>query len=94
VLDRKINIGKHRYTVSKPLEFDRFKGNNFHIHSTQNMTHTKKVIVKETEISFMNKEIGEYISLTDIAKYRSSVEPFSIINNWMRSRSTIEFLGL
>jgi len=58
------------------------------------MTHTKKVIVKETEISFMNKEIGEYISLTDIAKYRSSVEPFSIINNWMRSRSTIEFLGL
>ncbi len=27
-------------------------------------------------------------------KYRNSVEPFSVINNWMRSRSTIEFLGL
>ncbi len=53
-----------------------------------------KIIVQETEITFINKDIGEYISLTDIAKYRNPVEPFSIINNWMRSRSTIEFLGL
>jgi hypothetical protein len=53
-----------------------------------------KIIVQETEITSINKEIGEYISLTDIAKYRNPVEPFSIINNWMRSRNTIEFLGL
>jgi hypothetical protein len=32
--------------------------------------------------------------LTDIAKYRNAEEPFSIINNWMRNRSTIDFLGL
>lgn len=55
---------------------------------------SSKIIVQETEITFINKETGEYISLTDIAKYRNPVEPFSIINNWMRSRSTIEFLGL
>lgn len=53
-----------------------------------------KIIVQETEIAIIDKEMGEYISLTDIAKYRNSVEPFSVINNWMRSRSTIEFLGL
>ncbi|MBS1916655.1 MAG: KilA-N domain-containing protein [Bacteroidetes bacterium] len=53
-----------------------------------------KIIVQKTEIAFINKEIGEYISLTDIAKYRSATEPFSVINNWMRSRNTIEFLGL
>ncbi|MNK19002.1 KilA-N domain protein [compost metagenome] len=53
-----------------------------------------KIIVQDTEITFINKEIGEYISLTDIAKYRNPTEPFSIINNWMRSRGTIEFLGL
>ncbi len=53
-----------------------------------------KIIVQETEITFIYKEIGEYISLTDIAKYRNPLEPFSIINNWMRSRGTIEFLGL
>jgi hypothetical protein len=32
--------------------------------------------------------------LTDIARYRNSQEPFAVINNWMRSRSTIEFIGL
>ena len=58
------------------------------------MAKGSKIIVQETEITFINKETGEYISLTDIAKYRNPVEPFSIINNWMRSRSTIEFLGL
>lgn len=55
---------------------------------------SSKIIVQNTEIAFLNKEKSEYISLTDIAKYRNSVEPFSIINNWMRSRNTIEFLGL
>jgi hypothetical protein len=55
---------------------------------------SSKIIVQETTITFINNEIGDYISLTDIAKYRNSIEPFSIINNWMRSRSTIEFLGL
>lgn len=58
------------------------------------MAKTSKITVQETEIAFINKEIGEYISLTDIAKHRNTTEPFSIINNWMRSRSTIEFLGL
>lgn len=53
-----------------------------------------KIMVQETEITFINKDIGEYISLTDIAKYRNPLEPFSIINNWMRSRSTIDFLAL
>jgi hypothetical protein len=39
-------------------------------------------------------EKQDYISLTDIARYRNTQEPFAVINNWMRSRSTIEFLGL
>lgn len=58
------------------------------------MAKNSKIIVQNTEVSLTSKEIGEYISLTDIAKYRNSKEPFSIINNWMRSKSTIEFLGL
>jgi len=53
-----------------------------------------KIIVQNKEITLLNKDIGEYISLTDIAKYRNEDEPFSVINNWMRSRSTIEFIGL
>lgn len=37
---------------------------------------------------------NEYISLTDIAKYRNSDDPRYIIQNWMRNRNTIEFLGV
>ena len=37
---------------------------------------------------------NEYISLTDIAKYKNSSEPRFVIQNWMRNRDTIEFLGL
>ncbi len=54
----------------------------------------KKIAVQGSEITVISKENKDYISLTDIAKYRNDYEPFSIINNWMRSRSTIEFLGL
>ena len=36
---------------------------------------------------------NEFISLTDIARYKSD-EPNDVIKNWMRNRDTIEFLGL
>ncbi len=55
----------------------------------------KNVIeVQGKAVTIINREDKDYISLTDIAKYRNSEEPFSIINNWMRNRATIEFLGL
>ena len=37
---------------------------------------------------------NEYISLTDIAKYRNEDDPRFVIQNWMRNRNTIEFLGV
>jgi hypothetical protein len=60
------------------------------------MNNPKKSVieVQGTDISVLSKSDVDFISLTDIARYRNSQEPFSIINNWMRSRSTIEFLGL
>lgn len=36
---------------------------------------------------------ADYISLTDIAKYKSDA-PDDVIKNWMRNRETIEFIGL
>jgi hypothetical protein len=53
-----------------------------------------KIEVKGTEVSLIARQEMDYISLTDIAKFRSDSDPFSIINNWMRNRSTIEFIGL
>jgi len=36
----------------------------------------------------------DYISLTDIARFKNATEPKDVVKNWMRSRATIEFLGL
>ena len=36
---------------------------------------------------------SEYISITDIARYKSD-EPKDVIKNWMRGKDTLEFLGL
>ncbi len=37
---------------------------------------------------------NDYISLTDIAKYRNREDPRFVIQNWMRNRNTLEFAGL
>lgn len=46
------------------------------------------------EIRVNTTNEADYISLTDIAKKRNPEFPADVIKNWMRSRSTIEFLGL
>ena len=61
----------------------------------------KGVIMPKDTIHAKGVEIGiytddfrnEFISLTDIARYKSK-NPFIVICNWMRDRETIEFLGL
>ena len=60
-----------------------------------------KTIKKET-IHAKGVDIGiyttdfenEFISLTDIAKYRNVDDPRFVIQNWMRNRNTIEFLAV
>ncbi|MBQ8518281.1 MAG: KilA-N domain-containing protein [Agathobacter sp.] len=37
---------------------------------------------------------NEFISLTDIAKYKNADDPRFVIQNWMRNRNTLEFLGI
>ena len=37
---------------------------------------------------------NDYISLTDIARYKGTLRTDTIIHNWLRNRNTIEFLGL
>jgi hypothetical protein len=53
------------------------------------------IIAKGTQITVLSKgDENDYISLTDIARYKNPDEPKDVVKNWMRSRSTIEFLGL
>lgn len=37
---------------------------------------------------------NDYISLTDISKYKNDDDPRFLIQNWMRNRNTLEFIGL
>jgi len=52
-----------------------------------------KLIVKDVAIRINKTEKEDYISLTDIAKYKSD-EPAEVVKNWLRNKNTIEFLGL
>ncbi len=52
-----------------------------------------KIDVKDTQVSIIKHQDLDYISITDIAKYKSD-EPSSVIANWMRNRNTLEFLGI
>lgn len=37
---------------------------------------------------------NDYISLTDIAKYKNKEEPKEVIHNWLRKKDTLEFLAI
>jgi hypothetical protein len=55
----------------------------------------KKEIGVNGLVIILRKEKGEeYISLTDIARKKNPLEPKDVVKNWLRSKSTIEFLGL
>ncbi|MFV0553542.1 MAG: KilA-N domain-containing protein [Mangrovibacterium sp.] len=53
-----------------------------------------KITVKGTDVVFYKSDQEDYISLTDIAKIRDSENPSQIISLWLRTYSTIEYLGL
>lgn len=54
-----------------------------------------KIEVNGVQISVVSKmRDADYISLTDIAKYRNKAAPADVVKNWLRRKDTIEFLGL
>lgn len=60
------------------------------------MVKNKKIIVENTEISVSLGEAtnDDYISLSDMAHYRDTNRTDYIIQNWLRNRNTIEYLGV
>lgn len=57
------------------------------------MSENKKLQVQGIEITLIQIDQQDFISLTDIAKHKSD-DTSATIGNWMRNRNTIEFLGL
>jgi hypothetical protein len=60
------------------------------------MSKPKKSIieVRGAAITILSQPQSDFISLTDIARYKDSERTDYIIQNWLRNRNTIEFLGV
>lgn len=58
------------------------------------MSKSKTITVENFEIVIYSKEKEDYISLTDMARYRDKERTNYIIQNWLRTRNAIEFCGL
>ncbi len=55
----------------------------------------RKIEVRGREITIVNHlSSDDYISLTDIARYKNEDAPNDVIKNWLRNKNTIELLGL
>ena len=55
---------------------------------------TTSITVQDVPVTIMNVDQRDYISLTDMAKARTDAgRAADVIKNWLRARSTLEFLG-
>jgi hypothetical protein len=53
-----------------------------------------KMNVLDHDITVLPIQESDYISLTDIAKFKNSSHSDDLIRNWLRNRNTIEYLGI
>ena len=58
------------------------------------MTVNKEIIVLTETVRVQQIRKDDFISLTDIAKYKNADDPRFVIQNWMRTRFTVDFLGI
>lgn len=54
----------------------------------------QKIEIQGLQVSYTSIDNDDFISITDIAKLKNADAPADIIKNWMRSKNTIELLGL
>jgi hypothetical protein len=53
-----------------------------------------KLVVQDMPITLTRIEESDYFSLTDIARVKNPAAPKNVVKNWLRSRTTIEYIGL
>ena len=58
------------------------------------MPNINQISVKETIVRTMQINGTDYICITDIARLKNPIEPKDVVKNWMRTKNTIEYLGL
>lgn len=53
-----------------------------------------KIKVKDNMVGIIRIGDIDYISLTDLARYKNPIEPKDVVKNWLRAKTNIEFLAL
>lgn len=53
-----------------------------------------KIIVRNQTIKTQIKDGVDYICITDIARQKNPIEPKDVVKNWLRTKNTLEYLGL
>lgn len=53
-----------------------------------------KIKVKDNLVGIMRIGDVDYISLTDLARYKNPIEPKDVVKNWLRAKTNIEYLAL
>ena len=53
-----------------------------------------KITVRDIDVRYKKIGTGDFISLTDIARYKNPEDPRFILYSWLRNKNTIAFLGL
>ena len=53
-----------------------------------------KIIVSNTEITIIQQNNEDYISLTDMAGYKDNLEARIVVSNWMSTHFTVDFLAV
>lgn len=79
---------KHDKYVQTILKSDKGDTDGENAHKGNHLSKGVDIGVYTTDLE------NEFISLTDIAKYRNEDDPRFVIQNWMRNRNTIEFLAV
>jgi len=54
----------------------------------------KRIKVKDIEVSYKKVNQSDFISLTDMAKFRNPDHTGLVIANWLRANYTLEFMGI
>lgn len=79
---------------SKPRERQRFVPHPSTVPPRVSKSKKQTIKVQGTSVAMFSLGQDDRLSLTDIARYKNPDHPDDVIRNWLRSRSTVEFLGV
>lgn len=86
-LSKRIDIPLDKWKILQNKLFDLIVSGEANIYGSKKREYLEKTVTKYLY------PIDDFLSLTDIAKRFDSDNPSYLIQSWLRSRNTVEFLG-